>query len=1140
MSASVFAFYGFKGGTGRSFVMAHIAALLASHGKKVLLIDADLEAPGLGDFYDAPGRAAFQGWRGTRGLMDALRDLANDTRRNRSLVGEKLKRHVEETLSGAIKDNLIQLTFQNEGRDQHGPNLMGPGNHIADPKLGGQAYVSNFLNFDWNAFLRRGGTELLATVGEYWREGSHGFDYVLIDTRTGYNLPSILVLQHWATHIVGVGTWSFQSIDGLARMLPVACAGLGQGRDVMPAAIVMNKTPPPGSLKPGPQQVYDVKEKLVEKYFVQAPGPKFEQFSIEFCTPLQRNDRMVFSELDWDSYESIRRAADEKNGGHSSRVKDGSLYKFLVSVGNLLEWLTDETLGLPDDKILKRVFEDFQPLERGQRADPEKQQPEDQGSLSQVQREAGGSSFHELAIIESFVSLAKRHIEPQKNDARHSDQSRDHKQKDLFALAEDEFARLGKEGRALARHRLLTEVLDDSNLSDRLANRFAVGIDPTTAFLPTREQLSVLDNSPELARKDPPNHYTAIRLTLTEPNAEEWEDVIDQYSRVDASLAVVLRVFREITLTEEPGQADTELVRCEALAGQMCELIAEDGPAVPKGWQAFGKWNIFDLLDGLAARLSIVLQANGRADLGGAGGEVAALCSFLLERLSNPIDWAKWHTSADFDDRIRCLFQWHGYLLKVCSLLELSDRSWRGLDGRTAQRIRDAMNLPAPGKANEWKWVFPDRVTEEDLGSLSQLTISLDLLSITELSAQSAMPLAETLIERVLRHKMIALHGDPKSAQPELRWADCLLALNETRNSLGDVYLTYRLTRRISRILRHVPKSHQTRHAASIALSSLDTMNFPTDLALWAEHHYAVDNEKKIGLREILEASFKIKKGYFRQGRELFDGFDDAPDTSEPLPRWWQRVDSLLKFRAFAYAELGSLDIAERIHNRYLSLAEFGSSLSRRGEHRNRRLNTLRLVHSALLADRMDVFDRLLDAVPIEDDVLTPADLSLRALLGCLRHGNEIDLESTLASALSRTIPLLAYGPDEGASRWAGVNWNGCSLLLSGKAAFPMTFGVEGLHAVAVEAATISGHEGIARRVLERWSSYTEMSSLLENEMTPLHHTQRSWLAAFNFLYGEKGAREMALRHRDADIENNGEERAFAYRRVFELCAIKH
>src|SRR2546422_1146211 len=44
-------FYSYKGGTGRSMALANIGWILASNGKRVLVIDWDLEAPGLHRYF---------------------------------------------------------------------------------------------------------------------------------------------------------------------------------------------------------------------------------------------------------------------------------------------------------------------------------------------------------------------------------------------------------------------------------------------------------------------------------------------------------------------------------------------------------------------------------------------------------------------------------------------------------------------------------------------------------------------------------------------------------------------------------------------------------------------------------------------------------------------------------------------------------------------------------------------------------------------------------------------------------------------------------------------------------------------------------------------------------------------------------
>ena len=43
----IITFYSYKGGTGRTMALANVGWILASSGKRVLLVDWDLEAPGL-------------------------------------------------------------------------------------------------------------------------------------------------------------------------------------------------------------------------------------------------------------------------------------------------------------------------------------------------------------------------------------------------------------------------------------------------------------------------------------------------------------------------------------------------------------------------------------------------------------------------------------------------------------------------------------------------------------------------------------------------------------------------------------------------------------------------------------------------------------------------------------------------------------------------------------------------------------------------------------------------------------------------------------------------------------------------------------------------------------------------------------
>ena len=69
-------FYSYKGGVGRTAALANIGVLLARRGKRVLLIDCDLEAPGL-DRYFRPYISHPQ--QMDRGLIHLLHEAAQSS-----------------------------------------------------------------------------------------------------------------------------------------------------------------------------------------------------------------------------------------------------------------------------------------------------------------------------------------------------------------------------------------------------------------------------------------------------------------------------------------------------------------------------------------------------------------------------------------------------------------------------------------------------------------------------------------------------------------------------------------------------------------------------------------------------------------------------------------------------------------------------------------------------------------------------------------------------------------------------------------------------------------------------------------------------------------------------------------------------
>jgi cellulose biosynthesis protein BcsQ len=72
-------FYSFKGGTGRTMALANVAWILAASGKRVLMVDWDLESPGLSRYFNPflPPEAV----RDTPGVIDLIREFDTEAMR---------------------------------------------------------------------------------------------------------------------------------------------------------------------------------------------------------------------------------------------------------------------------------------------------------------------------------------------------------------------------------------------------------------------------------------------------------------------------------------------------------------------------------------------------------------------------------------------------------------------------------------------------------------------------------------------------------------------------------------------------------------------------------------------------------------------------------------------------------------------------------------------------------------------------------------------------------------------------------------------------------------------------------------------------------------------------------------------------
>jgi Mrp family chromosome partitioning ATPase len=200
----VITFYSYKGGTGRSMALSNIAWILASAGKRVLMIDWDLEAPGLHRYF-RPFLIDHE-LGASDGLMDLIDRYASEAIRPPP-EGDSLAPDWWWPLSD-ISEHVLGIAF--DGFAAGGAiDLLPAGRQCA-------TYAVKVSAFNWqNFFDRLGGGGFLDAVRQ---RAKADYDYVLIDSRTGVSDTSGICTAQMPDTLVVCFTYNNQSIKGAAAV----------------------------------------------------------------------------------------------------------------------------------------------------------------------------------------------------------------------------------------------------------------------------------------------------------------------------------------------------------------------------------------------------------------------------------------------------------------------------------------------------------------------------------------------------------------------------------------------------------------------------------------------------------------------------------------------------------------------------------------------------------------------------------------------------------------------------------------------------------------------------------------------------------------------------------------------------------
>lgn len=205
MTGRIVTFYSWKGGVGRTMALANVGVQLARRGKRVLLADWDLEAPGLDRYFvatdkETASRIAVRLPEDDSGLLGMLSDAAQ---------GQLLQSECWERRS--IRVDLPPLPRSASADPPPSPASLA----VLGAGLGSKGYASRLDAFSWAAFFdERAGGEWLERLRQQWRES---YDFVLIDSRTGLTDGGGVCTVQMPDALVFVFTANTQSLeDGMA------------------------------------------------------------------------------------------------------------------------------------------------------------------------------------------------------------------------------------------------------------------------------------------------------------------------------------------------------------------------------------------------------------------------------------------------------------------------------------------------------------------------------------------------------------------------------------------------------------------------------------------------------------------------------------------------------------------------------------------------------------------------------------------------------------------------------------------------------------------------------------------------------------------------------------------------------------
>ncbi|PYD04722.1 hypothetical protein DND90_11640 [Pseudomonas syringae pv. maculicola] len=207
-------FYSYKGGVGRTMSLANVAFLAALDGLKVLVMDWDMEAPGLAYYFRGLHDAAeAKSLKNTPGLLDIFwnwsssAELAQSDADVQELFseiesGEVFAQCVRPIVGPGLFKRKLKLDYMSAGALTIGAEKL--------------VYEDALSKFSWTDFFEKyAGGAVLENL-KSWAKTE--YDLILIDSRTGFADVAGICTMQMPDEVALCFVLNRQNIDGIARV----------------------------------------------------------------------------------------------------------------------------------------------------------------------------------------------------------------------------------------------------------------------------------------------------------------------------------------------------------------------------------------------------------------------------------------------------------------------------------------------------------------------------------------------------------------------------------------------------------------------------------------------------------------------------------------------------------------------------------------------------------------------------------------------------------------------------------------------------------------------------------------------------------------------------------------------------------